>query len=188
MLPFLTSIYWVILQRSRYRGNGLDKHVLDIEAFLLLLFPSSPIPILSLSILAFLFSSFFFLSLFICLLVCLFVSLLFLFISDSSTGDGNNVETHIKSTAVSDHSPMNKFAMKTSDSNNDRILTGEALNQESTAKPDGIAMNSKAHINKEEEDASAAEEDVILDTEGKRVSSEYQKIQSPSFSTKGAVN
>jgi len=188
MLPFLTSIYWVILQRSRYRGNGLDKHVLDIEAFLLLLFLSSPILILSLSILAFLFSSFFFLSLFICLLVCLFVSLLFLFISDSSTGDGNNVETHIKSTAVSDHSPMNKFAMKTSDSNNDRILTGEALNQESTAKPDGIAMNSKAHINKEEEDASAAEEDVILDTEGKRVSSEYQKIQSPSFSTKGAVN
>ena len=29
-------------------------------------------------------------------------------------------------------------------------------------------MNSKVHIKKEEEDASAAEEGVILDTEGKR--------------------
>ena len=80
---------------------------------------------------------------------------------------------------------MNKFAIKTSDSNNDRILTGEELNQEPTAKPDEIAMNSKAHMNKQEKDASASEEGVILDTEGKRVSSEYQRIQSPSFSTKG---
>ena len=39
-----------ILQRSRYRGNVLDNNVLDIEAFLLLLFPSSPILILSHSI------------------------------------------------------------------------------------------------------------------------------------------
>ena len=86
---------------------------------------------------------------------------------------------------MSDHSPMNKFAIKTSDSNNDRILTSEELNQEPTAKPDEIAMNSKAHMNKEEEVASTAEEGVILDTEGKRMSSEYQRIQSPSFSTKG---
>ena len=107
-----------------------------------------------------------------------------LFISESSTGDGIYVETYIKSAAVSDHSPMDKFAMKTSDSNNDRILTGEELNQEPTAKPDGISMNSEAHINKKEEDASAAEEGVFSDTEGKRVSSEYQRIQSPSFSTK----
>ena len=151
----------------------------------MLLFLSSPILIQSHSILAFLFSSFFFLSLFICLLVCLFVSLLFLFISESSTGDGTYVETYIKSAVVSGHSPMNKFALKTSDRNNDRILTGEELNQEPTAKPDGIAMNSKAHINEKEEDASAAEEGVIWDTEGKRVSPEYQRIQSPSFSTKG---
>ena len=114
---------------------------------------------------------------------CFFFSLLFLFISEYSTRDGNYVETYIKSAAVSDHSPMNKFAMKTSDSNNDRILTGEELKQEPTAKPDRISMNSKAHINKEEEDASAEEEVVI--SEGKRVSSEYQRIQSPSFSTKG---
>lgn len=80
---------------------------------------------------------------------------------------------------------MNKFAIKTSDSNNDRILTSEELNQEPTAKPDEIAMNSKAHMNKEEEVASTAEEGVISDTEGKRMSSEYQRIQSPSFSTKG---
>ena len=111
--------------------------------------------------------------------------MLFLFISESSTGDGIYVETYIKSAVVSDHSPMNKFAMKTSDSNNDRILTGEELNQQPTAKPDGIAMNSKAHINKREEDASVVEEGVISDTEGKRVFSEYQRIQSPSFSTKG---
>ena len=110
--------------------------------------------------------------------------MLFLFISESSTGDGIYVETYIKSTVVSDHSAMNKFAMKTSDSNNDRILTGEELNQEPTAKPDGITINRKTHINKEEEDASTAEEGVILDAEGKRVSSEYQRIQSPSFSTK----
>ena len=116
---------------------------------------------------------------------CFFVSLLFLFISEFSTRDGNYVETYIKSAAVSDHSPMNKFAMKASDSNNGRILTGEELNQEPTAKPDGISMNSEAHINKEEEDASAAEEGVISDTEGKTLSSEYQRIQSPSFSTKG---
>ena len=102
--------------------------------------------------------------------MCLFVSLLFLFISESSTRDGNYVETYIESTVVSDHSPMNKFAMKTSDSNNDRILTGEELNQEPTAKPDGISMNSKARIDKEEEDAFVAEEGVILDTGGKRVS------------------
>ena len=118
---------------------------------------------------------------------CFFVSLLFLFISESSTGYGNCVETYIKSTTAGDHSPMNKFAMKTSDSNNDRILTGEELNQEPTAKPDGIAMNSKALINKEEEDASAAEEGVISDTEGKRVSSEYQRIQCRSFSTEGTI-
>lgn len=116
---------------------------------------------------------------------CLFVSLLFLFISESLTRDGKYVETYIKSTAVSGHSPMNKFAIKASDSNNDRILTGEELNQEPNAKPDGIAMNSKAHMNKEEEDASTAEEGVILDTEGKRMSSEYQRIQSPYFFTKG---
>ena len=77
---------------------------------------------------------------------------------------------------MSDHSQMNKFAMKTSDRNNDRILNGEELNQEPTAKRDGISINSKAHINKEEEDASAAEEGVIWDTEGKRVSSEYQRM------------
>ena len=111
--------------------------------------------------------------------------MLFLFISESSTGDGIYVETYIKSAVVSDHSPMNKFAMRTSDSNNDRILTGEELNQQPTAKPDGIAMNSKAHINKEEEDASVVEEGVISDTEGKRVFLEYQRIQSPSFPTKG---
>ena len=102
--------------------------------------------------------------------------MLFLFISESSTGDGIYVQTYINSTAVSDHSQMNKFAMKTSDSNNDRILSGEELNQEPTAKPDGISMNSKAQINKEEEDPSAAEEGVIWDTEGKRVSSEYQRM------------
>ena len=102
--------------------------------------------------------------------------MLFLFISESSTGD-------IKSTDVDD-SQTEKFAIKTSDSNNDRILTGEELNQEPTAKPDGISMNSKAHIKKEEEDASAAKEGVILDTEGKRVSAEYQRFQCP-FSTKG---
>ena len=79
---------------------------------------------------------------------------------------------------------MNKFAIKRSDSNNDRILTSEELNQEPTAKPDEIAMNSKAHMNKEEEEDSAAEEGAILDTQGKRMSSEYQRIQSPSFSTK----
>ena len=56
--------------------------------------------------------------------------MLFLFISESSTGD-------IKSTDVDD-SQMEKFAIKTSDSNNDRILTGEELNQVPTAKPDGI--------------------------------------------------
>ena len=77
---------------------------------------------------------------------------------------------------MSDHSQMNKFAMKTSDRNNDRILNGEELNHEPTAKLDRICMNSKAHINKEEEDASAAEEGVIWDTEGKRVSSEYQRM------------
>ena len=104
--------------------------------------------------------------------------MLFFFISESSTGDGNYVEIYIKSAAESDHSPMYKFDMKASDSNNDRILTGEELNQEQTVKPDGIAMNSKAHVNKEEEDASAPEEGVISDTEGKRVSSEYQRIQS----------
>ena len=101
------------------------------------------------------------------------------------TRDGNYVETYIKSTPVSHHSPMNKFAIKTSDSNIDRILTGEELNQEPTAKPDEIAMNSKAHMNKEKEVASTAEEGAILDTQGKRMSSEYQRIQSPSFSTKG---
>ena len=168
MLPFLTSIYRVILQRSRYRGNVLDKNVLDIEAFLLLLFPSSPIILYSLPFYINFPLLLFFLSFLIYLSACFFVSLLFLFISESWARDGNNVETYIKSAAVIDHSPMNKFAMKTSDSNNDSILTGEELNQEPTAKPDGIAMNSKAHIKKEEEDASAAEEGVILDTEGKR--------------------
>ena len=103
---------------------------------------------------------------------------MFLFISEPWTHDGNYVETYIKSTTAGDHSPMSMFTMKASDSNNDRILTGEELKQEPTVKPDEIAMNSKSHINKEEED-------VILDTEGKRVSSEYQRIQSPSFSTKG---
>ena len=98
--------------------------------------------------------------------------MLFLFISESSTGDGICVKIYIKSTDVDD-SQMEKFAIKTSDSKNDRILTGEELNQEPTAKQDGISMNSRAHINKEEEDASAAEEGVILDTEGKRVSAEY---------------
>ena len=58
-------------------------------------------------------------------------------------------------------------------------FTDEEFNQEATAKPDGIAMLRNAHINKKEEYASAVEEGVIMDTEGKRVSSEYQRIQSP---------
>ena len=77
---------------------------------------------------------------------------------------------------MSDHSQMNKFAMKTSDRNNDRILTDEELNQEPTAKPDGISMNSKGQINKEDKDPSTAEEGVIWDPEGKKVSSEYQRM------------
>ena len=59
------------------------------------------------------------------------------------------------------------------------ISTDEEFNQEPTAKPDGIAMLRNAHINKKEKYASALEESVIMDTEGKRVSSEYQRIQSP---------
>ena len=108
------------------------------------------------------------------------------FILEPSTLDGIHVQTYIESTDV-DHSLMDRLAMKTSDSNNDRILTCEELNQEPAAKPDGISMNCKAHINKEGEDASSAEKDVILDTEGKSVSSEYQRIQSPCFSTKGGI-
>lgn len=103
---------------------------------------------------------------------------MFLFISEPWTHDGNCVETYITSRTAGDHSPMNIFAMKASDSTNDRVLTDEELKQEPTVKRDGIAMNSKSHINKEEEG-------VILDTEGKRVSLEYQRIQSPCFSTKG---
>ena len=103
--------------------------------------------------------------------------MLFLFISESSTGD-------IKSTDVDD-SQMEKFAIKTSDSNNDRILTGEELNQVPTAKPDGISMNTEAHIKKEEEDASAAEEDYIFDMEKwEKLSAERITIRWP-FSTKG---
>ena len=102
--------------------------------------------------------------------------MLFLFISESSTGD-------IKSTDVDD-SQMEKFAIKKSDSNNDRILTGEELNQVPTATPDGISMNTEAHIKKEEEDASAAEEDFILDTKWERVFPEKERIRCP-FSTKG---
>ena len=155
---FLFFLIKVVTSRSRT----------VIEAFLLLLFPSSPIILYSLLFYISFPLLLFFLSFLIYLSACFFVSLLFLFISESWARDGNYVETYIKSAAVIDHSPMNKFAMKTSDSNNDSILTGEQLNQEPTAKPDGIAMNSKAHIKKEEEDASAAEEGVILDTEGKR--------------------
>ena len=75
---------------------------------------------------------------------------------------------------------MNKFAMKTSDRNIDRILNGEELNYEPTAKLYRMC------INKEEEDfwglqfssfyASAVEESVVWCLEGKRVSSEYQRI------------
>ena len=67
------------------------------------------------------------------------------------------------------------------------IFTDEEFNQEPTTEPDGIAMLRNAHINKKEEYASAVEEDVIMDTEGKRLSSEYQRIQSP-LPMKGGSN
>ena len=90
------------------------------------------------------------------------MSLLFLFISEPST------LVKIVSQCFND--------LMASDS---WISTDEEFNQEPTAKPDGIAMLRNAHINKKEEYASALEEGVIMDIEGKRVSSEYQRIQSP---------
>ena len=59
-----------------------------------------------------------------------------------------------------------------------RKFTDEEFNQEATAKPGGIAVLRNALINKKEEYSSAVVEGVIMDTEGKRLSSEYQRIQS----------
>ena len=81
---------------------------------------------------------------------------------------------------MSDHSQMNKFAMKTSDRNNDRILNGEELNHEPSAKLDRMrlykAEDDLLGLQFPSFDASAAEEGVVWYSKGKRVSSEYQRI------------